>query len=115
MSPHRAGGTAIVLGGGGVLGAVQVGMLRALLDLGIRPDLVVGTSIGALNGAVLAALSPDEVADRLEVLWAGPAAKDLFAGGTARLRIQPSGRAAMNEAQGQASRSGPVPRPDPCP
>jgi NTE family protein len=84
MSPARTGGTAIVLGGGGVLGAVQVGMLRALLDLRIRPDLVVGTSIGALNGAVLAAVPPDEVADRLEALWAAPAAKELFAGGTVR-------------------------------
>ena len=48
------GTTAFVLGGGGSLGAVQVGMLRALLELGIRPDFVVGTSIGSLNGAYLA-------------------------------------------------------------
>ena len=46
---------AFVLGGGGVLGATQVGMLRALLEAGRRPDLVVGTSVGALNGAALAA------------------------------------------------------------
>ena len=44
--------TAFVLGGGGVLGAVEVGMLRALLERGIRPDLVLGTSIGAFNGAL---------------------------------------------------------------
>ena len=50
-SPGR---TAFVLGGGGNLGAVQVGMLFALIEAGIRPDLVVGTSIGALNGAYLA-------------------------------------------------------------
>ena len=42
---------AFVLGGGGLLGAHEVGMLRALAEAGIRPDLVVGTSIGALNGA----------------------------------------------------------------
>ena len=36
--------TAFVLGGGGVLGANEVGMLRALLEAGVRPDLVVGTS-----------------------------------------------------------------------
>ncbi len=47
--------TAFVLGGGGVLGAVEVGMLRALFRAGIRPDLVVGTSIGAVNGALVAA------------------------------------------------------------
>ena len=47
--------TAFVLGGGGLLGAHEVGMLRALAEAGIRPDLVVGTSIGALNGAFVAA------------------------------------------------------------
>ncbi|MDF9875081.1 patatin-like phospholipase family protein [Cellulosimicrobium cellulans] len=47
--------TAFVLGGDGVRGAVQIGMLRAWLERGITPDLVVGTSIGAINGAGLAA------------------------------------------------------------
>ena len=47
--------TAYVLGGGGVLGTTQLGMLRALAEHGVRPDLVVGTSIGALNGAFVAA------------------------------------------------------------
>ncbi len=47
--------TAYVLGGGGVLGTTQLGMLRALAERGVRPDLVVGTSIGALNGAFAAA------------------------------------------------------------
>jgi NTE family protein len=80
-------GTAVVLGGGGVLGAVQVGMLRALLDAGVRPDLVVGTSVGAINGAVLAACPASEVADRLEALWRSPDAAEVFAAGTvARLR-----------------------------
>lgn len=75
---------AVVLGGGGVLGAVQVGMLRALIERGVRPNLVVGTSVGALNGAVLAALPPDEVADRLDALWASPDARGLFAAGAVR-------------------------------
>jgi NTE family protein len=77
-----SGGTAIVLGGGGLLGAVQVGMLRALVEIGVRPDLVVGTSIGALNGAVFAALPPEEVADRLDALWRSPDAQAVFAAGT---------------------------------
>ena len=47
-------------------------MLRALLDAGVRPDLVVGTSVGAINGAVLAACPAAEVADRLEALWRSP-------------------------------------------
>jgi NTE family protein len=83
-----AGGrTAFVLGGGGVLGAVQLGMLRALLDAGIRPDLVVGTSVGALNGAALAALPAEEVVDRLAAAWRSADTRALFgAGNMARLR-----------------------------
>lgn len=53
-----------VLGGGGVLGAVEVGMVRALYEAGIHPDLVVGTSIGALNGVVIAAVPPQEAEER---------------------------------------------------
>ena len=47
--------TAFVLAGGGSLGAVEVGMLQALLEHGERPDLVVGASAGAINGACFAA------------------------------------------------------------
>lgn len=83
----NTGGTAVVLGGGGMLGAVQVGMLRALVEAGVRPDVVLGTSVGALNGAVLAAVPPAEVADRLDELWRSPDARALFAAGTVqRLR-----------------------------
>lgn len=52
--PRWAGYTAFVMSGGGARGALQVGALRALLEHGERPDVVVGTSIGAWNGAVLA-------------------------------------------------------------
>jgi NTE family protein len=62
--------TAFVLGGGGILGAHEVGMLRALAEAGIRPDLVVGTSVGAINGAVVAA-DPASAAARLAGLWQG--------------------------------------------
>jgi len=62
--------TAFVLGGGGLLGAHEVGMLRALAEAGIKPDLVVGTSIGALNG-VLVAADPAGAADRLSRMWQG--------------------------------------------
>ena len=61
--------TAFVLGGGGVLGAVEVGMLRALFEAGVRPDLVLGTSVGALNGALVAADPSEGVIDRLVGLW----------------------------------------------
>jgi NTE family protein len=62
--------TAFVLGGGGLLGAHEVGMLRALAEAGVRPDIVVGTSIGAVNGAFVAA-DPDRAAERLADLWRG--------------------------------------------
>ncbi|MBM6403425.1 patatin-like phospholipase family protein [Phycicoccus sp. CSK15P-2] len=64
-----SGRTAFVLGGGGVLGATQVGMARALAEAGIRPDLVVGTSIGALNGAFVAADPGVGGAARLAKVW----------------------------------------------
>ena len=61
--------TVFVLGGGGNLGAVQVGMLRALLERNIVPDEVVGCSVGAINGAGLAADPTLEGVDRLEDIW----------------------------------------------
>ena len=65
--------TAFVLGGGGVLGAVEVGMLRALLERGVVPDLVLGTSIGALNGALVAQDPTPAVVERLTDLWVAAA------------------------------------------
>ena len=62
--------TAFVLGGGGVLGAVEVGMLRALFERDVVPDLVLGTSVGALNGAMVARDPSIGVIDRLTDLWA---------------------------------------------
>ncbi|WP_158887866.1 patatin-like phospholipase family protein [Amycolatopsis anabasis] len=69
-----------VLGGGGSLGAMQVGMLRALAEAGIEPDLVVGTSVGSLNGAVLALPSTDP-GERLRAIWAGMTRHEAFPGG----------------------------------
>lgn len=64
----RAPKVAVVLGGGGVHGAVQVGMLQALQEHGVRPDLILGTSVGAMTGALLAA-RPDDAVERLRALW----------------------------------------------
>jgi NTE family protein len=69
--------TAFVLGGGGLLGAHEVGMLRALSEAGVTPDFVVGTSIGAVNGAFVAA-DPDGAADRLTELWRGESLRHVF-------------------------------------
>ncbi|HJP65952.1 MAG TPA: patatin-like phospholipase family protein [Actinomycetota bacterium] len=58
-----------VLGGGGQMGAYEVGMLAALLERGIVPDLVVGNSVGALNGAAVAADPTVEAVERLRSVW----------------------------------------------
>jgi NTE family protein len=71
--------TAFVLGGGGLLGAHEVGMLRALGEAGIRPDLVVGTSVGAFNGAFVAA-DPAGAAEMLTTAWQGDGAGSVFSG-----------------------------------
>jgi NTE family protein len=75
---------AYVLGGGGVLGAAEVGMLRALLERGIKPDLVVGTSIGAVNGAAVAADPAETAIQRLVEVWASPATKEIYGDSYAR-------------------------------
>lgn len=62
---------AFVLGGGGILGAHEVGMLRALAERAITPDLILGTSVGAINGAMFAADPSVEGVDRLRELWLG--------------------------------------------
>jgi NTE family protein len=69
--------TAFVLGGGGVLGAHEVGMLRALTEAGICPDIVVGTSVGAINGAFVAA-DPAGAAAWLAAAWEGEALQRAF-------------------------------------
>jgi len=70
--------TAIVLGGGGVRGAVEIGMIRAILEAGIRPDLVVGTSIGAINGAMIAKDPTLGVIDTLLHAWTSPEANAVY-------------------------------------
>jgi NTE family protein len=60
---------AFVLGGGGLLGAAEAGMASALLDAGVRPDVVCGTSVGAINGAVLAAEPTPTGAQQLLLFW----------------------------------------------
>ena len=67
-----------VLGGGGVRGAVEVGMLRALFEAGVAPDLIVGTSVGAINGAAVARHPNPAVVDTLEAAWASPTASAVY-------------------------------------
>ena len=77
------GPVAFALGGGGVLGAYEVGMLQALFEAGIKPDFVVGTSVGAINGAMVAADPSKDAIGRLEELWTGIGDTDVFGGSIA--------------------------------
>jgi NTE family protein len=70
--------TAFVFAGGGSLGAIQVGMLKALIARGFTADFVVGSSVGAINAAHFAGdPTPDGVA-RLEAIWRGLRRADVF-------------------------------------
>ena len=60
---------ALVLAGGNALGAYQAGVYQALHEHGIEPDWIVGTSIGAINGAVIAGNTPERRLSRLAELW----------------------------------------------
>ena len=71
--------TAFVFSGGGSLGAVQVGMLQALEELGVRPDLLVGTSAGAMNAAFLAGRGMNaEALSDLAGIWTRLRRQDVF-------------------------------------
>src|SRR6478752_812416 len=64
--------TAFVLSGGASLGAVQVGMLHALYERDIVPELIVGTSVGAVNGAFIASRPQSvETVTALAEIWRG--------------------------------------------
>jgi len=77
--------TAFVLAGGGNLGAIQVGMLQALLEAEIEPDLIVGSSVGALNGAFLAERPTMDRVEALGQLWRNLRRRDIFPFRPARL------------------------------
>ena len=71
-TPARSPRTAFVLSGGASLGALQVGMLRALYERGVTADLLVATSVGALNAAFIASRpQTPETARELAAAWCG--------------------------------------------
>jgi NTE family protein len=88
LDRRRPARTAFVLSGGGNMGALQVGMLRALLERGIRPDLVLGCSVGALNGAAVAAEPTLPMVARLEELWVDLEHRDLLPAGILPVTLQ---------------------------
>jgi NTE family protein len=69
---------AFVFSGGGNLGSIQAGMAQALLEARIRPDILVGTSIGAANAAVLAGDPTPEGGARLVEMWSKAKGKHIF-------------------------------------
>ncbi len=92
---------AFVLGGGGARGALQVGALRALLEAGLKPDLLVGTSIGAVNATGLALWGADPAGiAALEKAWRDLASSSLMDSHPARLAV----RAALGHPNRRASR-----------
>ena len=63
------GQVVLVLQGGGALGAYQAGVYQAMHEAGIEPDWVIGTSIGAINGALIAGNAPEHRLERLQEFW----------------------------------------------
>src|SRR5487761_785486 len=70
--------TAFVLSGGGSLGALQVGMLRALAESGIKPDMLIGPSVGAVNAAFMGGTPDLEGATQLGEIWRGLRRRHIF-------------------------------------
>src|SRR3954470_15054092 len=69
----RAGQAALVLGGGNALGSYLGGASERLHEAGVRPDDIVGASIGAVTGAILAGNPPERRVERLREFWGGAA------------------------------------------
>jgi NTE family protein len=80
LTSDRAGPvkTAFVFAGGGSFGAIQVGMMHSLAAHGISADMVVGSSVGALNGAYYAGDPTLEGVLQLETIWRGLQRQDVF-------------------------------------
>ena len=70
--------TAFVFAGGGSFGAIQVGMLQSLVGHGVSADMVVGSSVGALNGAFYAGDPTLEGVEKLGDIWRGLKRQDVF-------------------------------------
>src|SRR5882724_5044226 len=67
--PERCDRIALVLQGGGALGAYQAGVYQALQEVGLEPDWISGVSIGAINGTIIAGNPPELRLERLRTFW----------------------------------------------
>lgn len=81
LSLRRRDVVAFCFSGGGPLGALQVGALRALFEHGVQPDVAVGTSVGALNATFIAFDPTLDGVERLDRIWRDLHDADLFPGG----------------------------------
>ena len=90
---RRRSRTAFVLSGGGNQGVSQVGMLRALLERDIVPDVVIGTSAGALNGAGVAYAPNLTGVAQLAAVWEQLRADHVFPGGQIHAGLERGARA----------------------
>src|SRR5258708_35469236 len=85
--PHSAGHTplpgqvVLVMQGGGAPGAYHGGVYQALHEAGIEPDWVIGTSIGAINGSIIAGNKVTQRLQRLREFWSGIQSRQPAAGG----------------------------------
>ena len=73
--PHGCDNIALVLQGGGALGAYQAGVYQALHEAGVQPDTVAGVSIGGINAAIIAGNPPERRIQRLRDFWEGITAR----------------------------------------
>ena len=81
LALRRRDRVAFVFSGGGPLGALQVGTLKALFEFGVAPEIAVGTSVGALNATFIAFNPTAGGSDGLERIWLNLTDGDLFPGG----------------------------------
>ncbi len=91
---------ALLLQGGGALGAYQAGVYQALSEANVHPDWVAGISIGAINSAIIAGNPPEQRIDRLRAFWEGITANPLFDWVAAADQFAPKGdiaRSAFNQ------------------
>lgn len=92
--------TVVVMSGGAALGAAQVGMLSVLAEAGIRPDLLIGCSAGAINAAFFASDPTTDGAEQLADIWRGLSTQQVFGKGRHVLFNVLRGRTGLSSNQG---------------
>jgi predicted acylesterase/phospholipase RssA len=76
---RRYDGVALVLQGGGALGAYQIGVYQALAEAGCEPNWISGVSIGAINSAIIAGNGPEKRLQNLEAFWSTVSGRKIWA------------------------------------